>query len=55
MPRGESSVHKVHYKGTDDDYIVFVESAEELEKWKGDRSVPLAEVVNSFKIFVTHK
>lgn len=46
---------KVHYKGADEDFIVFVESEEDLKKWKSDRSVPLAQVVNSFKIFVTHK
>ena len=46
---------KVHYKGREEDFIVFVDSAEDLEKWKGDRSIPLANVVNSFKIFVTHK
>lgn len=55
MPRGQSTVTKVHYKGQEEDFIVFVDSAEDLEKWKGDRSIPLANVVNSFKIFVTHK
>jgi len=48
-------VTKVHYKGQEDDFIVFVESSEDLKNWKGDRSIPLAQVVNSFKIFVTHK
>lgn len=55
MPRGEHAVTKVHYKGADEDFIVFVESEEDVKKWKSDRSVPLAQVVNSFKIFVTHK
>lgn len=55
MPTGEAGVAKVHYKGTEEDFIVFLESTADLEKWKGDRSVPLAQVVNSFQIFVTHK
>lgn len=55
MPTGQSSVTKVHYKGQEEDFIVFVESLEDLKSWKGDRSIPLAQVVNSFKIFVTHK
>lgn len=55
MPTGQSIVSKVHYKGTDEDFIVFVDSPEDLKKWKSDRSIPLASVVNSFKIFITHK
>ncbi|CAD6448372.1 10d618a7-1d8d-469b-9d6f-48f89ab482b3 [Sclerotinia trifoliorum] len=48
---------KIHYKGTktDEDFIVFVDSDEDLKKWKGDKSTPLAQVVGLFKVFVTHK
>ena len=55
MPRGNTSVTKVFYKGNTDDFIVFVESPEDLDAWKRDRSIPLAQVVNSFKIMLTHK
>lgn len=55
MARGESQQTKCHYKGKEDDFIVFVENEKTVKKWRGDRSVPLAQVVNSFKIFVTHK
>lgn len=55
MPRGQAEVSKVHYQGTEEDFIVFVDSPEDLEKWKSDRSIPLSSVVNSFKIFITHK
>lgn len=55
MPRGQVEVSKVHYKGQEEDFVVFVDSAEDLEKWKSDRSIPLASVVNSFKIFITHR
>lgn len=55
MPRGNAQITKVHYKGNTDDFIVFVESAADVEKWKNDSSIPLAQVVNSFKIMITHK
>ena len=48
---------KIHYKGTktDEDFIVFLDSEEDLKKWKADKSIPLAQVVGLFKVFVTHK
>lgn len=55
MPRGNGPASKVHYKGNTDDYIVFVESPEDLQKWKSDKSIPLVQVVDSFKILVSHK
>lgn len=55
MPTGQSQVTKVHYKGQDEDFIVFVEGEDIVNSWKSDRSIPLAQVVNGFKIFVTHK
>lgn len=55
MPRGNSAQSKVHYQGKEDDFIVLVEDAEAVESWKKDSSIPLAQVVSGFKIFVTHK
>jgi len=55
MPRGNGPVTKVFFKGNTDDFIVFVESPEDLQAWKSDKSIPLAQVVNSFKIMLTHK
>lgn len=55
MTRGNGTVTKVFYKGNTDDFVVFVESPEELEQWKKDKSIPLSQVVNSFKVLVTHK
>lgn len=54
-PRGEQTQTRVHFKGADDDFIIFVDSAEDVEAWKKDKSIPLARVVNGWKIFVTHK
>ena len=55
MPRGNASQSKVHYQGKTEDFIVFVDDAEAVQNWKNDRSIPLAQVVSGFKIFVTHK
>lgn len=52
--RGNATQTKVHYKADNEDFIVFAESAAAVNEWKKDKSVPLAQVVDSFKIFVTH-
>lgn len=55
MPRGNAAQTKVHYQGKDEDFIIFVDDVEIVQKWKDDRTIPLAQVVSGFKIFVTHK
>ncbi|KAF4628154.1 hypothetical protein G7Y89_g9994 [Cudoniella acicularis] len=55
MTRGEAPQTKVHFKGKDEDFIVFVEDAKTAKDWKADKTIPLAQVVSAFKIFVTHK
>ncbi|KAB8229799.1 hypothetical protein ETB97_011875 [Aspergillus alliaceus] len=55
MPRANEPTSKVFYKGSSDDFIVFVDDVQILNNWRKDRSIPLADVVNGFKIFVTHK
>ncbi|EAQ93311.1 hypothetical protein CHGG_01546 [Chaetomium globosum CBS 148.51] len=55
MARGEANSPKVHYKSSnDEDFVVFLDSVESYQKWLGDKSVPLPQVVSSFKIFTTH-
>ncbi|KJX94629.1 shwachman-bodian-diamond syndrome protein [Zymoseptoria brevis] len=51
--KGNASEVKVHYKGNNDDFIVIVDSVQAVKDWKKDSSVPLAQVVSSFKVFVT--
>jgi len=46
---------RVHYKGKNDDFFVFLDSVEDFKKWLKDSTVPLAQVVRSFKVFCTHK
>lgn len=56
MTRGEATQSKVHFQGRNDDFLIFVDDAEQYKKWlKGDTSIPLAQFVSSFKIFHTHK
>lgn len=53
--RGNAGLTKVIYKGDTDDFIVMVESAQAVQDWIKDSSIPLAQVVDGFKIFVSHK
>lgn len=55
MPRGNASQSKVHYQGKDEDFVIMVDDVKSVQDWKKDRSIPLAQVVSGFKIFVTHK
>ncbi|KAJ4322429.1 hypothetical protein N0V94_002416 [Neodidymelliopsis sp. IMI 364377] len=53
MARGDAAQTKVHYKGKAEDFVVFVDSTEAVKNWKADSSIPLAQVVSGFKVFVT--
>lgn len=55
MTRGEATRTKVHYKGAEDDFVIFIDDAETYKKWQTDKSVPMAHFMSSFKIFYTHK
>lgn len=35
--------------------MIYIDDVESVQKWKNDRSIPLAQVVSGFKIFITHK
>lgn len=56
MTRGETVQTKIHYKGSQDDFVIFVDDVDLYKKWQGgDTSIPLAHFMSSFKIFLTHK
>jgi hypothetical protein len=55
MARGEANQTKFHYKGKEDDFVIFVDNAKAARDWKTDKSIPLAQVVSAFQIFVTRK
>ena len=46
---------KVHFKGKADDFVIFVDDVKAANDWKTDKTIPLAQVVGAFKIFITHK
>ncbi|KAL2757102.1 hypothetical protein ACRALDRAFT_1062710 [Sodiomyces alcalophilus JCM 7366] len=54
MTRGEVNQAKIHFKGDNDDFFVFIDDPEDYQKWREDKSVPLANFISSFRIFVTH-
>ncbi len=55
MTRGNAHQAKMHYQGKEEDFVIFVDDVKAVQDWKNDRSIPLAQVVSGFKIFVTHK
>lgn len=55
MPRANDNVSKVFYKGRSEDFTVFVDDLNILQQWKNDRSIALANVLNGWKIFVSHQ
>ncbi|KAI0013471.1 shwachman-Bodian-diamond syndrome protein [Xylariaceae sp. FL0662B] len=55
MTRGETVQVKVHYKGKDEDFIIFVDDLATYKKWQSDKSTPMAHFVSTFKVFVTHR
>ncbi|CCG83605.1 Putative uncharacterized protein [Taphrina deformans PYCC 5710] len=48
----EGLVSRAVYKGENETYIVIVESAQAVEDWKKDSSIPLTQVVGAFQVYV---
>ncbi|KAH6648477.1 shwachman-Bodian-diamond syndrome protein [Truncatella angustata] len=55
MVKGEATQTKVHFKGQEDDFIIFVDDVSAYNQWKSDKTIPMAQFISTFKIFVTHK
>ncbi|KAJ5464081.1 hypothetical protein N7475_007216 [Penicillium sp. IBT 31633x] len=55
MSRANDTTAKVFYKGSSEDFIVFVDDVQSLKTWLRDRSIPLVNVINGWNIFVTQK
>lgn len=53
--RGNVLQTKVHYRGQEDDFVIFVVDPQSVRDWLKDKSIPLAQVVDGWKVFVTHK
>ncbi|CAN6672490.1 restriction of telomere capping protein 3 [Trichomonascus vanleenenianus] len=54
MATSEKSV-RVFWKGDNEDFIVWAQSKDALNRYKKDTSVPMVEVVDLYKVFVTHR
>ncbi|KAM0437509.1 hypothetical protein ACHAPT_001873 [Fusarium lateritium] len=54
MARGETQQTKVYFKGSSEEFLIFIDDVEAYKKWQSDKSVPLAHFISSFKIFLTH-
>ncbi|KAK2739208.1 hypothetical protein FQN57_006651 [Myotisia sp. PD_48] len=55
MARGNGEACKVFFRGETEDFILYVDSAESVQNWKKDSSVPLAHVVSGWKVFVNRR
>ncbi|CAK7902852.1 restriction of telomere capping protein 3 [[Candida] anglica] len=43
---------KIFYKGTDNDFIIFIEESDSVEKYqKGDTTIPLIDILSIYKVF----
>lgn len=48
--------HKLFYQGSENDFVVFVEDQELLEKYKkGDSTISLVDIVSIFKVFINRQ
>lgn len=51
-----SQPHKIFFKGTDNDFVIFTENPELIKKYRaGDTTIALSEVVSVFKVFVNRQ
>ncbi|KAI3403450.1 hypothetical protein KGF56_003734 [Candida oxycetoniae] len=51
-----NSPHKLFYKGTDNDFVIFVDDANLFARYKkGDKTIPLIDIVSIFKVFINRQ
>ncbi|KAL7665209.1 Ribosome maturation protein SDO1/SBDS N-terminal domain-containing protein [[Candida] zeylanoides] len=49
-----SNPQKIFFKGKDNDFIIFIEDDNSVQKFKkGDTTIPLIEIVSIYKVFTT--
>ena len=51
--KGNAGNTKVFYQGSNEGFVSFVESADIVTQWKGDKTIPLTDVVAGWKIMTT--
>lgn len=48
--------HKVFYKGKENDFVIFADNADLLQKYnKGDSTIPLIDIVSIYKVFINRQ
>lgn len=55
MTRGNKRQTKVIYKGQTQDFVIMVEDTAAVQSWRRDHSIPLAQVLDGWKIFTSHQ
>lgn len=45
------SQSRVFYKGTNEDFVVFLDDPEALDKYKTDSTIPLSQVLGNFDVY----
>ncbi|KAE8307115.1 hypothetical protein RU639_013823 [Aspergillus parasiticus] len=55
MTRGNTRQSKVFYKGPTEDFVIMVEDVTAVQNWRRDHSVPLAQVLDGWKIFTSRQ
>ncbi|KAK6810455.1 hypothetical protein RU639_013772 [Aspergillus parasiticus] len=55
MTRGNKEQSKVIYKGRTQDFVIMVEGTAAVQSWRRDHSIPLAHVLDGWKIFTSHQ
>lgn len=48
--------HKLFWKGSDYDFVVFIEDSNLVQKYKGgDTTIPLIDIVSIYKVFINRQ
>jgi hypothetical protein len=55
MAIGDTRQSKVLYKGRSEDFVIFVADINATQNWRKDHSIPLAQVMDGWKIFTSHQ
>ena len=53
MVKGDGQQTRVFFKGSENDFIIFLDDEDKYKAWKKDSSVPLVDVVQSFQVFTS--
>lgn len=53
MVKGDGNQSRVFFKGSENDFVIFLDDVNKYKAWKNDSSVPLVDVVQSFDVFTT--